>query len=409
MRRARAYAPDNTITIYDYEDKDMPKIAQNILFCLLITLLGTLFSSLAASAGYMAAAFGQHATSIGVYLSVFAAGSFVSVPLGSVLADWLGKRKIIRIAISILTVGMVIIALSDRQGFLYAGLFLMGVGFGPTESMSSAFLADENPDNPTRWMNISQIGFGVGAVAAPVAAASYLRQPGATYGNVFAVCAFICMLFFTVLSITGHKKVQVGTGARLELNLFSVLKSRELAIYALMIFCYLGFESIAPAYLKLFFVAAGAGDSDSSLMISLFWAAMILCRFFFSFLGGKELRSIKALCLVVITGIAVLLFTGVRYLQVTGVFMIGFGCGSIWPMLVARAAKVYPERSGAACGMMMLFSTAGGTLFPVVIGVWIGNLRITFMLCAALAACVAGGAFLAGHAVQGKQNTPHVR
>jgi hypothetical protein len=52
------------------------------------------------------------------------------------------------------------------------------------------------------------------------------------------------------------------------------------------------------------------------------------------------------------------------------------------------ASRAFPERSGATFAVMMLFTTAGNTLFPLLIGNWVANPQITMILCGALAVLV---------------------
>ena len=78
-----------------------------------------------------------------------------------------------------------------------------------------------------------------------------------------------------------------------------------------------------------------------------------------------------------------------------GVAIYGFGCGPVWPMLFVLAARVFPNRSGASYAVMMLFSQAGNSLSPAVIGAGVNNVEATFAICAALALVVAAGGFAA--------------
>ncbi len=57
-------------------------------------------------------------------------------------------------------------------------------------------------------------------------------------------------------------------------------------------------------------------------------------------------------------------------------------------MLVVLAARMFPERSGSAIGMMMVSCMLSFAIFPTLIGTLPGNLTVTFILCAILAALV---------------------
>ncbi len=118
--------------------------------------------------------------------------------------------------------------------------------------MGSALLADENGTRATLWMNLSQIGFGIGAIVAPALIARHLSGGGG-YRGVFALCAALSFALFLAIWLDGR-----GQSARVNpesgINSFALLKNRTFLRYVLLIFLYMGYESVAPAYLKQFFL-----------------------------------------------------------------------------------------------------------------------------------------------------------
>lgn len=370
------------------------KLTANLLLSLLITLLGVFYSAFYAVSDRFALAFGQTANMAGFYISAFAAGSCLSALVSGALSDHLGKRRVICVSLGLLIAGVLTVALSNLQAPLLLGLFVAGVGFGPCEAMGSAYLTDLNPDCASRWMNISQIGFGLGAIGAPVAVIWYLTQKGGAHRSVFALCAALFLLMLAALLFTGRGQNASARSEKAEWNLFSVLKNPKMVLYALMVFFYMGYEPIGSGYFKQFFMARGETEAFSALMVSLFWASMILCRFIGAFMSGKELIGIKVFTSMMVTGALLLLLAPGAPWKVAGVFLYGFGCGPVWPMLFVLASRAFPKRSGAACGVMMLFSTAGNFLFPTLIGVWPGNLFVTLSLCALLGLALLTCAFL---------------
>jgi fucose permease len=371
-------------------------LSQNLLLCGLITALGVLVSSLSSLFDRMAVSFGHSAAMAGVYLSVYMAGSCLSAFFGGSLADRIGKRRVVTAGTLLLALGLMVVAASGSAALAFAGLFLMGVGFGPSESMGSALLTDENGARATLWMNLSQIGFGIGAIVSPILVVWYLGIGGG-YRGVLWACAAMVLVLGLVIALSGRGR-SVRINPESGVNSFALLKDRRFLLYAVMVFLYLGYEGVAPVYLKQFFLERGAGEDLATLSISLFWAAMLLCRLIGAFMSGRELFGVRFFTLFVIAGIAFLLLAPSGALRIVGVLLYGFGCGPVWPMLFVLSSRVFPDRSGAAYGVMMLFSTAGASFFPAVIGAWVGNTTVTFILCVGLAALVIFGAFLAGKA-----------
>ena len=127
-------------------------------------------------------------------------------------------------------------------------------------------------------MNISQILFGVGAIFAPMAATWYLSRDGATSMGALLICAGAVFVCWALLAVTSKGRLQKPVGVKRELNLFSVLKKREFLLYAVMVFLYLCYESVAPAYFRQLFLSRGSSEGTANLAISIFWAAMALLR-----------------------------------------------------------------------------------------------------------------------------------
>ena len=370
--------------------------SQNVLFCILITMLGIIINVLNTVVDRIALSFGQEAVMAGLYISVYAAGSLTSVTLSSALADTIGKRSVIAAALLIMLLGITVLAVSKDFALTLAGLFLIGFGFGPSEAMSSALLNDENPRQASRWMNISQAGFSLGSILAPILTMAYLSL-GRPIHEVFLLCgfAFALILIRIVRTLKGRVMWPKG-GVSMPLHMFTVLGSRRFRLYALMIFCYLGYESVAPPYIKQLFLHSGYLENLAAYMISLFWISMIVSRLMGILLAGKELQAIKAFTVFVIAGILLLVFARTTLFRVAGVILFGFGCGPVWPMLLVLAVREFPERSGSAVGVMMISSTAGISIFPYLIGTLANSLTLTFSLCAVLGALVLATAFKAG-------------
>lgn len=369
--------------------------SQNILFCILITMLGIIANVLNTVVDRIALSFGQQAVMAGLYISVYATGSLISVTLSSALADVIGKRSVIVAALSFMLLGILLLVLREGFALTLVSLFFIGFGFGPSEAMSSALLNDENPLQASRWMNISQAGFSLGSILAPILTMAYLSM-GRPFHEVFLICGIaFALIFIRILQKSKGRIIWPKGNINMPLHMFTVLKSRKFRLYALMIFCYLGYESVAPPYIKQLFIQADQPENLAAFMISLFWTSMIVSRLMGTLLANKELPAIKVFTSIVIVGILLLVFARTTALRVAGVILFGFGCGPVWPMLLVLAVREFPQRSGSAIGVMMICSTTGISVFPFLIGTLVNNLTVTFSLCAVLGLLVLATAFKA--------------
>lgn len=371
-------------------------LAQNLLLCAMIACLGALATSITSLLDRIAASVNLPPSSVGVFVSSYMAGSCVSAFFGGSLADRVGKRRVIAAGLALLALGLMGVAAFRGAALTFLGFFTLGVGFGPAESMGSALLTDGNGARATLWMNLSQIGFGIGAIAAPALVARHLAGGGGGgYRGVFWICAAFAFALFLLTALGGRGQAE-ARNPESGVNSFQLLKSRRFLLYAVLIFLYMGYESVAPAYLKRLFLEKGSGEQMATLTISLFWAAMLVCRLIGAFLSGRELFAVRFFTPFVIAGAALVLVSPSEPLRILGVLLYGFGCGPVWTMIFVLSSRVFPNRVGAAYGVMMLFSTLGGAVFPAVIGAWAADTRVTFLCCIGIAALVALGALLAG-------------
>lgn len=364
------------------------QLRQNILLSLLVTALGATINVFNTVSDRMAMAIGMQALAAGLLISTYSLGSLSSVLLTSAVADRLGKRRFITASLFMLAVGCALLAVRGKPIILYLGLFCFGFGFSPSEALSSALLSDENPQKGSLWMNISQAGFSIGAIVGPMLTMAYLgRFP--SYHGIFLLVGLTAMVFIVLLVLTGRGRFKPGPqDDKVPLNMFSVFKDKRFRMLALTMFLYIGYESVAPAYIKLAFLRAGQEETMAALMISLFWGAMILARLLGAMLTGKEFKSILGFTVIAAIGLMLIVFAQTTFLMVLAVVLIGFGCGPVWPMIVALAARQFPERTGAAVGMIMLCCMVGFIVFPSLIGTLPGNLTLTFLISAALAGLV---------------------
>ncbi|MDD4081298.1 MAG: MFS transporter [Eubacteriales bacterium] len=363
-------------------NKSLP-LYRNLLLCALVGWLGVYASLLSTLSDRLAAQFSLAGTDAGLFISAHALGMLVSVLLSGSLADSIGKRRIVLVGCALMVAGLIFTYLAQSLPAILAGLFLTGMGFSPSEAISSALLTDENPEHATRWMNWSQVCFGLGAVLSPLAVVWYLSA-GRAYGGLLLICAGLVGVSGLLILLAGGD-MGAGKADKTRLNMFSVLKSKTVLVCCLMVFFYLGVESVGIVYLKQLFLLHGEGSSLGDLSISLFWLAMIVLRLVGTRMDGREMISLRYLTLMIPLGAVVSLLAPNPGLRLLGAVLYGAGCGAVWPMLFVLAGRSMPQRSGAVFAMMMIFTTAGNSLFPMLIGKWVANPETTMIICAALA------------------------
>ncbi|MGI5976985.1 MAG: MFS transporter [Candidatus Limivicinus sp.] len=325
----------------------------------------------------------------GYYLSVYALGLIAGNLLSSSLSDRLGTRKLLIFSLITMGLGMLLTAAAGTQVFAFLSLIIMGMGFSASNALINASLTDISAGNAAKWVNISQIFFCVGAMFSPVASASLCSRAGLSHNTLFLTVGLISAAAAGICSLWdfGPAAAAQDTGKAVKSPL-SMLKNAGFLIVCLQIFLYLCCETVESSYLRFYFLERGCPSTLAAFSSTLFWAGVVAGRFIGTCLGGKEAQSLRIFPLIFVAGVAMLLFSGEIWPGLAASALIGLGCGPLFPLLLLRGSRSFPDRSGTAFSIMVLFANLGFFVSPVALVTRVGNLRVSMLICAALAVVI---------------------
>lgn len=359
-----------------------------LLLCAVMMILGVSITLLNAMIEKIVSACGSD-MDVGYYLSVYAAGLVCSTLASSTFADRTGKKRVILVSLSVLAMGHIAVAFASSALSGFIGVFVMGLGFSTTEAISSAALTDIDPESATKWVNLSQIFFCVGAVVTPVVSTWLYVNAHVSHTLQFLVLAFTELILVAVCrTMAFGAPVESKNQEKVFINPLRLLSSMVLLIACLQAFLYICYEAIETSYLRFYFQSIGYGETLSASASSVFWATMVLGRMVGTQLSGKEHKSITAFSAIFIVGVAVLITGKALWSHMLGAALLGFGCGPVWTMIFVIGSKEYPQYSGAAFSLMMLFTNFASMLAPVLFVTLVDNLRISMLLCGVFAAII---------------------
>lgn len=353
-----------------------------LILCTVMLLLGMSITLLNAMIENLTLSCGDSAGSIGYYLSFYAVGLVCSTLVSGTFSDMAGKRRVISFSLGILALGHIITGLAHSRMTGLAGVFISGLGFSTTEAISSAALTDIDPDNATKWVNISQIFFCAGAVITPVISVWLNTSIGVPHPALFIglACLDSIVLFLCTFSDFGYpqdKKLR----RTIFVNPLRLLKNSIVAIACAEAFLYICYEAIETSYLRFYFQSLGYGETLSATASSVFWATMVAGRLIGARLSGKERKSIFVFSCIFIAGTAILLVGDNLFTHMLGAGIIGLGCGPVWTMIFVTGSREVPQYSGASFSLMMLSTNFGSMLAPICFVTIVGNLRTSMLLC----------------------------
>ena len=312
--------------------------------------------------------FALHGAMIGVLLAIQYFALMIGQPVFGFIADRVGKKPIIIMAMSMFIVGCATLAGASVIHVFIIGVFLAGMGYGITEALVCAALVDVYLEKAERYTNLSQSLFSLGAVVGPLAASWISVVVNTRLAFLIAVVGYIALLPF--FASTPLPRLQQAS----EKPKFSLRGGAAIpfAILLFTIFVYGGMETSAAGFFNSLFSQALSATELGAYAISVYWLTMMLSRVLFGLLHLPA-RWVVLICIIGCSlTFVVLSISQTPMLSLLFCALAGVASGPIWAMLVSFAAKEFPAFSGMVVSLMSTCSGLGATLIPIAVG-WTAN------------------------------------
>lgn len=305
----------------------------------------------------------------------------LSVPMGLV-QDTKGKKFILLLGLIVAFLGLLIpiFGLSSYALFLLTVL-LLGAGATILQVAGNPIMRDVSaPGKYSRNLSLGQFIKAIGSLSGPVipaAAAAWFASGWEILFPIYSVAILVTILFVSTLKVKERTTENVHPATLA--SCLALLKNKFVLMMVMAIFVYVGAEvcmsSGIPLYLEKTF-----GVNIATLGVlgtGLFFMALVTGRFLGSLILNKlsPQRFFIITSLISIAGI-IGLFTGVRSIAVTSVFIIGLGFANIFPLIFSMTIEAMPERTNELSGLMIT-AIVGGAILPVLMGALADGIGIT--------------------------------
>lgn len=297
-----------------------------------------------------------------LYLGIFCA-SLVVGPL----IDFVGNKGNLLVSCLLVSAAMVWFSLADSFASAGTAAVLLGLGGGGLNTCTNALVSELYGEQRGAMLNLLGIFFGVGAISVPLFAASI--EGHFTISQLFLFCAVLaaaCAIGYALLSFPPAKPSRAFSLR----EVVGVAKYEGVLLLAFILFLESGNEACIGGWTSTFVNTIGYSARTSTLVLALYWAALMLSRI----LASRVLRGIGKSQLVVVTasvsllGCVMLFSTRSLILLLGGTALIGFSYGPIFPTTLAIAGDRYSQRTGTVFGFLFSIALIGGMLFPWSIG-----------------------------------------
>ncbi len=316
--------------------------------------------------------FGLDDAGMGMLVSLQFVAILISPLLFGHLADKKGKRPVLLIFGAVFFAGTCAILFAAGQVLIGIGIFLVGMGYSISEAVGTAAMADIDPENTVRHINLSQAAYCVGAVVSPLISAKLLDEAGWNWRWLF-LCVGIAFASGAAFFYTAGKPVTASgksweKGPDEKAGKLTLRALLPVALLAVILFIYIGCENGIVFFSDSFFAEDLAAENVAALSVSFFWLAMIPARI----LAAVFQKRSGLMLIIAFAAGAILLFIMSRVnSSAAGLvlsFLLGFFCGSVWPSAMSRGIALFPQNSATVTSVLEAACALGGIAFPTVYG-----------------------------------------
>lgn len=344
-------------------------------------------------------------SAVGIVISAHFIGGLLGVLASQTLHARIGNRILLAAGYLLLLVGSIGFAWAPTLALAVTASAAAGFGFGGLDYAFSHLFAVAFGSGSGRMLNLLHGFFGMGAIIAPLAVAFFGPEQYPAYFTGFAVLALL-----TALGVRGVRSFPTqGPAAPRTPGAVSSAESPRasgkqfylvtgfaamICVFVLHVAVGSGIGTWEATYLTL----TGIGVEQAAAATSLFWFSMTASRFVLA-AAIKRLHPgtvVTLSCSVMITGSVLALIPG---FAVTGLAIVGFAIGPIFPSALAWATRLFGGQSWVS-GTLIAISMIGGIAFPPLLGATVTTgteaalfplaLAVLSTLC--LLACAAIGA-----------------
>lgn len=341
-------------------------LRQNMLLYIATALFAMTLTSLSPVVAEMAK--NAPAGTAGILFIFNFTGFVVFSLLGGKVVERIGKKQIILLALLGYVFLLPVFSLVELAPVRYAAIFMIGGCGGFIECIVCAFISDLNPSHPEKYVNYSQIGFGFGAIIAPVLVSVFI-QYGVGYKAFYIMMAVLSLIVYLVMAATKYPNTEKPEHHNY--RLFASMKDSRFIMACVALLLYTSGEIASWGWLST--VLQGQHNLSvvqAGLAVSMFWAAMTAGRYLCGLLIHRisVVRMIVMLSIFATAATLLMMFVSSLYAIYAVSVLLGLSCSSIFPFLCSYGAKYTSLPSGISFSILIVCGNIGGAILPYVTG-----------------------------------------
>jgi fucose permease len=327
---------------------------------------GVSLNLLGATLGNLSAKFEIPLSDAGIFTALQAIAATFSVAVFGWLLDRHEPRWVLCGATLIFGSGVLLLGFAPTLPLALFGVSLLGIGFGGMLTGPNYVIAALYSNRAASALNALNVFFSAGAIASAQVVALALRQGNFSlaYGAAGVLMLALVVPFSTMRIPQGKK--QEHQDAPVQVNYLSLIP------FILLFFTYIGSEIGFGSWIfTQLSTAARATAETAALATSLFWAGNMFGRIAGTFILRRMADEVllPLTVMIMIIGVSLLLaFQRDANISTLAAFIMGFGCGPVFPTMLGIVRKTYPTTYGTASGILLSLGNTGAIVMPWVQG-----------------------------------------
>ena len=360
--------------------------ATNFLWVMVIGLLGPSLPAIVADLGISYA-------EAGLFFTLLSLGSLFGSTLGASASDRLPRKALYAGCALCLAAGLTLVGFMPGYSAVAVMVFVLSVAGSPLGSIGQSIMLGAAPGRRERNLSLFTTFGALGSLLAPILVAANFTA-GLAWRFPFIETALIALALGVAIVAV---RIPVAGAPKRRANALAMLANRRVLGTAVMIFFSVAIDLGFSYWLSQYFKA--------ELGVSLRIASSVTGVYLLGIISGRLLMpvALKRLRAEVLLPATLALALGgiLAFILVPGpgakaalCAVYGLGVGPVFPLLMARGTREFPEQSGAVSGILYAGIALGGMVFPLLVGALAQSVGIarSYWFCAVAAAGLLAGA-----------------
>jgi fucose permease len=346
-----------------------------ILGCYAFASLGVSAALLGPSLPTLAARANVSLDQVGFIFVAMSLGYLTSAPVINAITPIIGARNMLVVSPLVVIASLLSLALGAQMAVFLIAAYLFGLGQAGTQvAYNAMFGTQADSAKASAVLNRLNAFYGAGALIGPFFVAASYRLIGdatlafwlaAALALPLSIGALAASAPIRTLTTSSLNQAKVSASNRV---LTSPVVWAMCAVMGLYVGCEVAFSGWTTEFARQ---TTGVDVAQAAITVSAFWAALALSRYFSHQLVRRIAPSAFVFLTIVVAmaGMLVMILAGgVFAIVMAGAFVVGLGCGPVYPTLIAIGIQRFPHTAQLIASLLTSAGSFGAFFLPTLTG-----------------------------------------